>query len=486
MNVRMVSAWDSAAGAGVNAGGGAAVGQPPAFPVRGPYCLRGPATMILCMGTMTRRATRGQPGQGIYYGWVLVVTLAVTETTSWGVLYYAFTVFLAPMQTEMGWSRGEMTGAFSLALAISAVAALPTGRWLDRHGPRVLMTAGSCAATVLVLAWSAAPNLFVFYLVWAGIGVTLAAVLYEPAFVVVATWFTRKRGRALTILTFIAGFASVIYIPLAGWLVQAQGWRGALVTLAILLAVGTIPLHALVLRRRPADLGLAPDGASLDTAPVDSGQPPSAPRAAAAAGERSIATRVAVRGVTFRLLTIAFFLNALGQIALTVHLVPYLTDRGNGAAYAAGIAGLIGIMAMPGRLIFTPLGDRVPRGILTAFIFLLQAIAIVVLLLTGSTPGILVFVVLFGAGFGAITPARAALVADFYGPANYGAISGVMMLFVTGARAISPVGVGAIYDIIGGYEPVFWVLVGFSVLSAAAVLLAERSAATAPNKRRRE
>src|SRR5690242_18951054 len=89
--------------------------------------------------------------------------------------------------------------------------------------------------------------------------------MYEQAFWIVANWFRRRRGRALTLLTFIAGFASVIYIALAGWLVQVQGWRAALVTLAVLLAVATVPLHALLLRRRPADLGLLVDG---DLAPL--------------------------------------------------------------------------------------------------------------------------------------------------------------------------------------------------------------------------
>jgi hypothetical protein len=77
------------------------------------------------------------------------------------------------------------------------------------------MTVGSCVASLLVLAWAAVEHLTMFYLIWVGIGITLAAVLYEPAFVVVANWFTRQRGRALTVLTFIGGFASVIYVPLA-------------------------------------------------------------------------------------------------------------------------------------------------------------------------------------------------------------------------------------------------------------------------------
>ena len=88
----------------------------------------------------------------VYYGWVLVFTLALTETTSWGILYYAFTVFLTPMQAELGWSRADLTGAFSMALLLAGLAGIPVGHWLDRHGPRLLMTLGSCAASLLMLA----------------------------------------------------------------------------------------------------------------------------------------------------------------------------------------------------------------------------------------------------------------------------------------------------------------------------------------------
>lgn len=413
-----------------------------------------------------------QRRQGVYYGWVLVLVLAFTETTSWGVLFYSFTVFLTPMGDEFGWSRGAMTGAFSLALGLSAVAGVPAGRWLDRHGPRLLMTAGSCAATVLVLAWAAVPNLLAFYVVWALIGVTMTAVLYDPAMVVVATWFSRRRGRALTVLTFLAGFASVIYIPLAGRLVAWQGWREALVTLAALLAVLTIPLHALVLRRRPSDLGLLPDGGAEPSHPAQH----SALSAQHSPHERSVAARTAVRGAAFWWLTVAFALNALGQVGLTVNLVPYLTDRGYAQTTAAGIAGLIGVMALPGRLIFTPLGDVLPRGLLTAFLFMLQAFALLALLLVHSTIGVFAFVFLFGAGFGALTPARTALVAQFYGPANFGAIAGLLSLFVTGARAAGPVGVGFAHDLNDSYNPVLWSLVGISIVAAVAVALAERSA----------
>jgi MFS family permease len=404
----------------------------------------------------------------VYYGWVLVGTLAFTEMTSWGVLYYAFSVFLVPMQEELGWSRATMTGAFSLALLFLGVAGVPIGRWLDRYGSRSLMTVGSLGATGLVLAWGAVKNLTAFYLIWAGIGITMATVLYEPAFVVVATWFVRQRGRALTVLTFIAGFASVVYIPLSGWLIQTQGWRDALVILAIILALSTVPLHALVLRRRPEDLGLSVDG----TAP----RPASTTESTAPILERNVPLTIAVRDIAFWWLTAAFVSNTLGAVALNVHLVPYLMDHGYEPGFAATAAGLVGVMALPGRLIFTPMGDRLPRSLVTAFLFLLQTLSLLVLLLVPNKTGVIGFVALFGAGFGAITPARAALVAEFYGPASYGSISGMLGLFLTGARALAPVGTAWGHDIGGSYEPVFWTLAVVSAIGAVTVLLAETSA----------
>ena len=201
----------------------------------------------------------------------------------------------------------------------------------------------------------------------------------------------------------------------------------------------------------------------------------SPPRAGDRPVERSVPVRAAVRGAAFRWLTAAFVLNAVGNVAVFVHLVPYLTDRGYGASFAASVASLVGVMALPGRLIFTPLGDRVPRSLLTAFIFMLQAVALAALMALGNTAGVWAFVVLFGAGFGAITPMRAALVAEYYGPAHYGSISGVLMLFVTGARAAGPVLAGAAYDLGDTYDPILWALTMVSALAAGAVLMAERS-----------
>src|SRR5688500_11048150 len=107
-----------------------------------------------------------------------VRALAVTDTISWWIVYYSFTVFIAPMERELGWSRAELSGGFSLALLVMGVMAYPVGGWVDKHGARMLMTAGSISAALLVVAWSRVTTLPAFYAIWAGLGVCAATVLY--------------------------------------------------------------------------------------------------------------------------------------------------------------------------------------------------------------------------------------------------------------------------------------------------------------------
>jgi MFS family permease len=273
------------------------------------------------------------------------IALAFAQPTSWGIAYYSFSVMLKPIQQDTGWSTAALTGAFSLSLLCSGAAALFVGRWVDRHGTRALMTVGSTAASLLVLALAVVHHLIVFYVIWAAIGFVSAAILYEPAFAAIATWFVRYRNRALTIITFVGGFASVIYAPLIAWLIRNHGWRMAYVILAVMLGALTIPMHALFPRRRPEDLGLEPDG----------GPGPGRDATQSAAVEKSIPAKVAVHSSSFRWLTTAFCLTLFTNVAVTVLLIPYLTDHGFSLAFAASAAGAVGIMALPGRLVFTPL-----------------------------------------------------------------------------------------------------------------------------------
>ena len=392
----------------------------------------------------------------------MLVAVSTAQVVSWGILYYAFSVFVAPMQAELGWSTVELTGAYSLALLCSGLAAVPVGRWVDRRGPRALMTVGSILAVLLVIAWSRVMGLAAFYLIMAGIGLVSAGVLYEPAFAMVAVWFRRLRGRALTVLTFFGAFASFIFIPLSAWLEHLLGWRGALLALAAILGTITVPIHGLMLRRSPEAIGLLPDGeiVMLD-APIR-----------ARVHERSITTRVALRETRFWLLTFAFAVSTFAGVTMTVHVIPYLTGYGHTAGFAATVAGLFGLMSLVGRMTIGPLADRVPRRWVTAWLIGMQLVGLAVLVVAGGTvAGALLYIALFGAGSGTLTIMRAALLAEHYGPANYGTINGAQNLALTGARTVAPVGAGLLVAALGGYSVLLWGLMGLLVLGAGAVLV---------------
>ena len=398
-----------------------------------------------------------------YYGWVLAVVLGFTETVSWGVLYYAFSVLIAPTTQELGWSRAQVSGALSVMLIVSGITGLGVGRWLDEHGPRSLMTVGSIAGVPLVIAWSQARDLAFFYVVWILIGIVFATVNYGPAFATIIVWFRRHRSRALMVVTLVAGFSSTVFVPLTAWLVAAQGWRQALVTLAIILGVLTIVPHALLLRRRPVDIGLGVDGD-----PLEAGD-----GATVTTPELSASFREALRHPTFPWLALAFALYALG-VGVPVHLVAYLGDQGYSLAFAAAATGGIGAAQVLGRLLFAPLENRLAPRTVSLLVYAGQPLALLILLLVPSALGVVLFVVLFGVARGMETLLRSTIVAGLYGPRRIASIAAVLTLATTFTQAISPVSLGAVYDSVQSYVPGFWALALLSCVAAVAVYLGDR------------
>jgi MFS family permease len=366
---------------------------------------------------------------------------------SWGVLYYAFSVFVEPMQAELGWTRAQLTGAFSLALVVLGIAGVGAGHWLDRRGPRLLMTAGSVLGVALVLIWSQTRDLVVFYALWIAMGVCWSATLYSPAFATVTAFFRERRTEALTVVTLMAGLASTIFLPLTAWLVSSLGWRQALVALAAILGVATIAPHALVLRRAPAH---------------DERHEP------------SLNLGEALRHPSFRWLALGFFCYALSN-GVNVHLVPYLGTRGFDLGGAAAVAGLVGAMQVVGRIFLAPLERRLSPSAVVAFVYALQPIALFVLLAFAGGFVPFVFVVLYGAGRGADTLIRNTAVARLYGPRRFASIQGVLGLFITVALASGPVGLGALYDRQGGYETGFWFVCAASVVALGALVWGTRA-----------
>ncbi|GIJ70718.1 MFS transporter [Virgisporangium ochraceum] len=393
-------------------------------------------------------------------GWRLVAALAVTQTVGYGVLYYSFAVLMRPIATTLGVSTATVTGAMTCAILAGAAMAVPVGRWLDRHGGRALMTTGSLVATGLLVAWSQAQHVWQLYAVLVGIGATGAMVLYEPAFAVLVSWFgAARRAKALLAVTVVAGFASAIFLPLAGFLVDRHGWRTALLVLAAVHGIVTVPLHALAVPKRPR--------------PDPDGPPP-----AATGATRAAVVRAALADTRFWAMAVAFVAHGAAMTAMTFHLVGLLTDAGHPVTFAATVVGLLGVLSVTGRIVLTGVQRRIRTTTVVAAIFAVQAgAALSLLVVGGSRAGAVVGVVAFGLGFGIASLAAPALLADRYGTVAYATIAGSLAVPITLARAGAPLGAAAL-QAGGGYPPVVLGISGACLVAAVGILV--RAASPSP------
>jgi MFS family permease len=378
----------------------------------------------------------------------VLAVLCATEITSWGVLYYAFPVLAAGITADTGWSIGTITAAFSLGLVVSALAGIPAGRWLDRYGPRRVMSTGSVVAVPAVLGIATAPTLPVFFAAWAVAGLAMAGVLYQPAFAALTRWWGPRRVTALTAVTLLAGLASTIFAPLTAALSGPLGWRGTYLVLAAVLAAITIPAHLIGLRGHwpDPDPGETPEHVEGDPALVARSRP-------------------------FVLLVVAVALATFSAFAVVVNQVPLLIERGLSTTTAAWALGLGGVGQVLGRLGYATLAAHTRVRTRTALILAVSAVTTALLaLLPGPTLLLIAAAMLAGSARGVFTLLQATAISDRWGAAHYGRLGGILAAPAMVATALSPWAGAALSELLGGYPAVFLILAALAALAAVLAL----------------
>jgi predicted MFS family arabinose efflux permease len=275
-------------------------------------------------------------------------------------------------------------------------------------------------------------------------------VFYEPAFAAVATWFTDLRRLAVTIVTLGGALASVVFVPVATWLVLQMGWRGAVVALALILALVTVPLHVGIVRRR-----------AHGSTPSANGAP------------KPLRALQIVRRPGFWRVSAAFAFSAFTWVAMATYLIPYLISHRYEAPFAAAIVGVMGASQIVGRVLLLVVhrwfGDRwtVP------FFFLLQTAALGILLLASAPWHVSVFAFLFGVGFGGSYPARATIVADRFGTHAYGQVNGVIAFLMTLTAALGVLAMSAVTARFSTYDGAMLLVLLGSIIAVAAIVSLE-------------
>lgn len=392
--------------------------------------------------------------------WPLVWALAVAQLVSWGSLYYSFSLFVVPMEMELGWSRTAINGALSIGLLTAGLCAYPVGAWIDRRGGRAIMALGSALASVVLASWSQVESLGAFYAVWILLGAAMAATLYEPVFAVLTRLFERSYRTRITALTLIGGFASTVFIPLTQLFIEWLGWRDALIALALCNLLIGLPVHALLLRDGTRDDARSPADVS-----------------AAAVVSRTALAR-ALRHPVFWGLAVCLIAYYATFSALTFHIIPLLVERGVPTAIIIAAVAVIGPAQVGGRILLLAAGRSLPTAVVGRGVVLVFP-ASVLLLLTFPTSitALFAFALLYGAANGIMTIIRGTAVPDLMWREGYGAINGALAFPATVAQAAAPFAAALVWSAAGSYGAVLWCIVGGSSIAAIAFWYA--AAATA-------
>ncbi len=381
-----------------------------------------------------------------------VLPLSAVQLLHWGTIYYGWALFLVPVEQEFGWSRADTSGVFSAALVAWALAAVPIGRLIDRGAGRVVMTLGSAAAGLLLLGMSFVQSLPALYGLWICLGIAMGATLYEPLFAVVRRTYGADYARGILIISFLGGLAGSFGFPLVHALIDGFGWRTALVILgAVNLALGA-PIHWLLLPKEK----LAPPSTRTSGGPETRGP-----------------LRAALAMPVFWALAVVFATSGAIFSAVSLHLVPYLMERGYDVSTAVAVASIIGISQTAGRVVLFATGGRIDFRMVGIVAFLAPIGGVAILAgTTANDPLIWAFPVLYGLGVGLKTIVQATAGPSFIGSEGYGAIQGAFAAAGSLSRAAAPILAAFVSLHFGGADGLAALFIALAVSAFAAYLVA--------------
>jgi MFS family permease len=365
-------------------------------------------------------------------------------------------------------------GAFSFGFLVSAVVTPFVGRLMDLRGPRIVVELGVLTmGGGLILASFLSEPWQLYLTMGALVGGGVNCLAYTGQSIYLTNWFVRRRGLALSIAFSGVGIGSITILPWLGWLIQTAGWRSGCVSLGILLLVLLVPLN-LLLKHRPEDIGLCPDGLPSGGASADYAA--NIVDRAWAAVDWTLGR--ALRTRRFWLLAAGYFCGLFSWYAVQVHQTKYLTEVGFAPGEAAWALGLVSFVAVPGQIALGHLSDRVGRewvwmiGNLGFVICYLSLIA----LRSAPTPVLLYVMILAQGTLGyGLTSVMGPIPAEIFAGRHYGSIFGTVMVAAILGGAAGPWITGVIYDTTGTYSIAFWIAAGCNLISILAIWLAAPS-----------
>lgn len=393
----------------------------------------------------------------IFYGYIVLVAAFCIVAIAGGI-WAIFGVFFEPMLTDFGWTRAELSVASSLSILFLTLFGIAGGKFTDRFGARLYVTACGLFLGLGFFLMSRVNAIWQVYLVYGVvIGVGMSG-FWVPMMATVARWFVRRRGMMVGIVLAGGGVGITIMPPLVARLISAVGWRISYTCVGLITMIIVI-LAAQFLRRDPAQAGQFPDGVD------ETGTELSGLQAEGFSLRQAIGTR------GFWMLCAIFSCLWFSANAVWVHIVIHAIDSGIPATSASSIPAVMGGVGIVARIIMGTAADKIGFKATLLIGFALMAVSLLWLLVARELWAFYLFAVGFGFGFAGLAVLESPLVARLFGLTSLGVILGSMEFVSTVFGVTSPIIVGYIFDIMGSYQLAFLICAAVSGVGLVLALL---------------
>ena len=377
----------------------------------------------------------------IFYGWFVVSAAGLVIFSSGPGQSYVFSVFLDSIIEDTGLSRTAISVLFTASTLVSAVLVMLVSRLADRYGPRIILVAAGLGLGAACFGMATATNLLLLFIAFAALRALGQGSLFINCILLVNQWFVLRRGRAIGMMTLGVVTSTAVYPPVARFLIDSIGWREAYAVLGVV-AIGLIvPAAIFVVRNRPEDMGLFPDG---------SPRPPVSETRRATPGASGDTTKV-YSSTSFWLLALSLGLPGLVNTGLIVHQTSIFQENGLSATLAAGVFPIYSASTAVSSFTSGFVADRVGPKVLFVFAMAGLVAALALAVVMDSLFVAVAYVVAMGIATGSFIIVHGTIWAYYYGRRGLGRVQGPAMTISVCASAIGPLPVALFHDLTGTY-----------------------------------